>query len=96
MQVKHFSQPSYSWCFLYAKLSMILMEGDEPTQMRLKTLDEDLKWFVQHVDENTVIVLMSDQGQYRSTFYEKTKAGKLEHKTPFLFIIVPERISEIL
>lgn len=80
--------------------TVVFLEGEESSMLRIKTLDSDLKQFISSlIDENTVIMLLSDQGvwffdvpkkigNYQSEYFE-TPEGKYEHKRPFSYIIVP-------
>lgn len=73
-------------------VSTSFMEGAEFTHLRLKTMDQDLLSFLKYVEEklpSTAVFLLSDQGQYLTSYYNQSKNGKLEHKQPFLYMMLP-------
>lgn len=84
----------------------IFQTANEPTQTRVKSIDKDLADFLQilitpntnptrlsfHPNSTTqsIIFLMSDQGEGDSPFFHNTKAGYVEHRKPALYILAPK------
>jgi hypothetical protein len=88
--------------------SVLFLEGDEHSMLRIKTMDADLREFLEKLrskePENTVIMLLSDQGKfsqcwiiyvqgnYESEYFLRTAEGKFEHKRPFYYLMVPNSL----
>jgi len=78
-------------------MTISFKEGMEPTQMRIKTMDQDLTNFFRTLKKNgylnnTALIFLSDQGNFQSPYFEHSRFGKLEHKQPFLFFTMPSEI----
>jgi len=86
--------------------SAIFMEAFEPTRTRIKTLDNSMYMFLQHLEakglfKDTMIVLTSDQGvldlppEYSNSMMVAPKeSSSLEKQFPFLYMLVPPVVSQ--
>ncbi|PRP85778.1 hypothetical protein PROFUN_05970 [Planoprotostelium fungivorum] len=67
------------------------LEGHETTADVIRTVDDDLKAFLEKIDLNrTVVFLTADHGSHMNVFFvAKTYAGLLENSLPLGHVIVP-------
>ena len=75
----------------------LLNVGHEDSGLRIQTFDEVLAKFVQNLgtDPNTLSIVLSDHGNTYGAF-PKTMEGRFEAFQPHLFIIIPNRIQNLL
>jgi hypothetical protein len=79
-------------------LHLSLVEAHEGSLAVLAQVDASLASFLEWlllsgaVRHPPVVLLLSDHGQHMGPFAEGTRGGKVEHKLPALFTIMPERI----
>jgi hypothetical protein len=43
-----------------------------------------------NLTRNNVVFFLSEQGEGNSLYYQKTKAGYVEHKKPLLYVMAPK------
>lgn len=72
-----------------------MLLGHEGTQEVAITVDEDLKNFLEELDntgqlDNTITILLSDHGNHMSPWFYHTANGFKEQRLPFLYILVPK------
>jgi hypothetical protein len=72
----------------------------EPTMVRVKTLDADLKKFLESVQQqqqqqqqekqwnNTVVILTSEIGAWNTSYARETSAGRVEVAAIFLYLFI--------
>jgi hypothetical protein len=76
--------------------SPIGLIGHEPSMGEIELVDKDLEEFIKYLDthfsHNTIVILMGDHGP-RYGAYRQTLHGKLEERTPVLWMLVPPSLS---
>ena len=75
-----------------------LNTGHEVTGTRIRQIDERLSEYVENMAriEDTLTVVLSDHGPKTTKYSFNTMDGRAEKYDPFLFIIVPEKVANIL
>ncbi|XP_068671387.1 uncharacterized protein [Montipora foliosa] len=75
-----------------------LNTGHEITGTRIRQIDEPLSRYVKSMAtaEDTLTILLSDHGPKTTKFSFHTMEGRAEKYDPFLFIIVPGKVSNAL
>lgn len=80
--------------FAYTHLNI----GHEKTGRRIKQADENLSKYLRKIaeDRNTLTLVFSDHGPKTTEYSMHSLEGMYELYTPFMFIIVPEKIAKII
>jgi len=83
-------------------ITNIFQTANEPTQTRVKTMDQDMYNYLNTLTSNPqkggttnassspIIFLLSEQGEGDSPYFHNTKAGFVEHKRPLLYVLTPK------
>ena len=72
--------------------------GHEDTGVRIQDFDEDFVKYLKFIksQHNTLTVIFSDHGNAYGKFMEKSKEARIELFHPFLFMILPKEIQNVL
>ncbi|KAL9967593.1 hypothetical protein ACROYT_G025855, partial [Oculina patagonica] len=75
-----------------------LNTGHEVTGTRIRQIDERLSDYIKHMarNEDTLTIVLSDHGPKTTKYSFQTMEGRAEKYDPFLFIIVPEKVAQML
>lgn len=80
--------------FAYTHLNI----GHEKTGRRIKQADESLSKYLEKIaeDQNTLTLVFSDHGPKTTDYSIHSLEGMYELYTPFMFIIMPEKIAKLI